>query len=107
MEKVDEEEGTPPVETSLLRSPSIKKTMVEHKIHLEDQKDDDTWDSCCLRVDRRAVMYFGQLSVILISMLFSMYQLIKISECSGQQAYLGLLTMLIGILAPTPSYSKK
>lgn len=84
-----------------------KIQMEDHKLELEDKKYENTWRSCCLVVDRRAVVYLSQMFVIVFAMGFSMYQLMSIHECNGQQAYLGLLTMLIGLLCPNPNYQKK
>jgi hypothetical protein len=82
--------------------PSIQSRVLEHKIDVENE--DNRWKSCCLDVDRRAVQYFSQLSIIAGTMIFCIYQLIEIPTCEGQQAYIGLLTMLIGILVPSPKF---
>ena len=36
----------------------------EHRFKIEDDKYKDTWVSCCMVLDRRAVMYFTQIAII-------------------------------------------
>ena len=99
----------PEVKEEILRgltneSPLVKNRILEHRIHMDDEHRKDTWTSCCLTLDRRAVHYFTQLSLIVVVMGFSIAQLIKIPEPEGQQVYLGLLTTLIGVLLPSPKF---
>jgi hypothetical protein len=105
MEVIKEEEIKE--EAKLVHSPSIEKKMFEHKIKVEDKEYENTWKSGCLTMDKRAVMYFSQLSVIVGIMGFSIYQLVNIPDCQGQQSYMGLLTLLIGLLLPNPKFSGK
>tara|TARA_R110000796_G_scaffold77688_3_gene173592 strand:+ start:487 stop:834 length:348 start_codon:yes stop_codon:yes gene_type:complete len=79
----------------------------EHRFKIEDDKYKDTWKSCCMVLDRRAVQYFTQISIIAGTMGFSIAQLYRNDTCEGQQTYLGLLTMLIGILIPNPKFNDK
>tara|TARA_R110000868_G_scaffold355510_2_gene617030 strand:- start:609 stop:950 length:342 start_codon:yes stop_codon:yes gene_type:complete len=93
--------------TVVHRSPSVDRRILEHRLKVEDEKYKDTWESCCLVMDRRAVQYFTQIVIIGSTMAFSIAQLYRIDTCEGQQAYLGLLTLLIGILIPNPKFNDK
>ena len=75
--------------------------VVRHKFELEDKEFDTTWKSCCITLDKRATIYFTQITIIVLVMVFSIYQLLSLSSCDSQQA-LGLLTMLIGLIIPNP-----
>ena len=75
----------------------------EHQISFEEKKYDDHWDSCCMRIDRRATRYFTQLGIALMIMIFCIVQLVRNDSCPGQQLYSGLLTTIIGIMLPSPS----
>ena len=77
---------------------------LQHEFKIEDEKNKNEWKSCCLVIDKRAVMYFTQIGIISGAMIFAIYQLINVEDCPSQQAYLGLLTMLIGILVPQPKF---
>jgi hypothetical protein len=79
--------------------------VLEHQIHVENEENKNTWTSCCVEVDRRAVVYFSQLAVLSGMMCFCIYQLVELPRCEDQAAYLGLLTLCIGILAPSPIFS--
>lgn len=81
--------------------------IIAHKLHMEDREYGDIWRSCCgLLIDRRLLTYLAQLLIIILIISFCIVQLIRLEECSGQQAYLGLLTLLIGILCPSPALVK-
>ena len=67
----------------------------------------DTWRSCCLSMDPRAVVYFTQMSIGVSVLLFAGSQLVRLEECPQQQAYLGLFTFVIGPLLPVPSAGKR
>ena len=66
--------------------------------------DNHTWKSLCLVVDRRAVQYFTQIFIITGMMAFCMFKLETDTSREAQQSYTGLLTLLIGILAPSPKF---
>jgi hypothetical protein len=82
-------------------SPSVLRRELEHKFHLEDVEVENTWRSCCLDVDKRAVKYFSQLGVGLLIIGFCMERLVTLED--DTQAYFGLLTFTVGILLPNPS----
>jgi hypothetical protein len=65
-----------------------------------------TWDSCCLRLDKRATIFFSQLSISILVMMFSTVQLVRLDDCESQQAYIGLLTLCLGVWLPQPSMAK-
>jgi len=67
-------------------------------------QDNNTWRSGCLTMDRRAVQYFTQVGVLTCVMGLCIYKLITDDTCVSQQAYTGLLTLTIGILAPSPKF---
>ena len=48
------------------------------------------WKSCCFELDRRAVKFFSQLTISLIVVIFSLYQL---HNDKNTDIYLSLLTM--------------
>ena len=68
---------------------------------------ENTWKSCCLLVDRRALLFFSQLFISCSVMGLCIYQLITHHDnCDSNQLYSGLLTMLIGIHLPAPKMRK-
>ena len=75
----------------------------------KDIENNDTvvWESCYLKVNVQAVVYFTQLVVMLIGITFSIYQIINLTTCAEQTPYFGLLTSLIGIFLPSPKLFKK
>ena len=62
-----------------------------------------TWQSCCLTIDPRAMVFISQMCVGIGVLVFAGAQLIRLEECPQQQAYLGLFTFVIGLLLPSPA----
>ena len=89
------------LENQMLETISEKK-----KIDLEERKFDNTWTSCCLRTDKRAVVFFSQLTISLIVIFFCVYQLIHVEECEAQSLYSSILTLVLGTFLPSPKISK-
>ena len=93
----------------VLNSPQLtssKKKMIDHEIKVQDEHYDNTWDSCCLTMDKRAVVFFFQMFIISGVMVFNIIQLIRLQECAHQVPYMSLLTFLIGVLIPNPKISQ-
>lgn len=65
------------------------------------------WKSCCLSADKSFVMYITQLSMILLVICFCIAQLVTKSDCATQTTYVGLLTLLVGLVIPSPAIRKK
>lgn len=78
----------------------------EKKIEIKRQEIelDNIYKSCCLQVDRRAVMFFTQLSFSIFVLGFSSWHLSKNDQdCNRTHLYTGLLTLILGWWAPAPS----
>ena len=79
----------------------------EVMLTVRNQPDDRTWKSCCLVINKYAVVFFAQLSITLIVMSFSIYMLLNSTSCEHDAMYSGLLSMCIGVWIKSPSISKK
>ena len=78
------------------------------KIEVVPANDSPTvWRSMCLTMDKNAVQYFTTIGIITGIMGFSIYKLSTNESCESQTAYMGLLTMMIGLVAPAPQFKKK
>jgi hypothetical protein len=73
---------------------------------INDEKE-TIWRSLCFRCDPKAIVFFSQLFVILLVMVFCMYQLITIKDVNEKQYYFGTLTFILGLLCPNPSIKRK
>ena len=96
-------------------SPGAEKRLV-HSIEVEDKRlavelrreeliADNVYKSCCLVIDRRAVLFFTQLAMSVATLVFSCWMLIRgeYLPCESSQLYVGLLTLILGWWAPAPS----
>ena len=58
------------------------------------------WQTCCgSKLDKRAVQFFSQLTISLMVMIFSLYQLHREKD---KEIYLSLLTMILGVYVEAP-----
>ena len=76
------------------------------KIDVVPTESPTMWRSMCLTMDKNAVQYFTTIAIICGIMGFCIYKLSTDESCAGQTAYMGLLTLLLGILSPSPAFKK-
>jgi hypothetical protein len=74
---------------------------LERKLEVEN-----TWNSCCLKTDRRAVIYFTSFSLSASVLVLCIYQLLTKDDCNSNQLFLGLLTFILGVYFPNPKIQK-
>jgi hypothetical protein len=103
------EHGSPILES--IRLHHTKKDLEELKEAVEIERRvidvENEWKSCCLVVDRRAVLFFSQLSISLIVLTLCVYNLVVHHDsCDSNQLYTGLLTMIIGVWIDAPKMRK-
>ena len=82
----------------------LKPSVSQHKIQVKEQEDDPRliWNSCCLKTDRQAVVYFGQLSFSFAVLAFSGAMLVVADgDCNKSSPYIGLISFLLGKLLST------
>jgi len=89
----------------------LKDVVEIEKAVLENERkgldNENKWTSCCITMDKRAVLFFSQLSISVSIMGLCIYQLIThYDDCDNNQLYSGILTMLIGIHLPAPKLRK-
>ena len=65
------------------------------------------WRSCCVEIDRDAVVYITGFSLITATMSFCFFQLVNLKDCHSQQAYLSVLTLILGVLLPSPMIKRR
>ena len=83
----------------------IEKAVLENERKVLDNE--NKWTSCCITMDKRAVLFFSQLGISVSIMGLCIYQLITHHDnCDSNQLYSGILTMLIGIHLPQPKLRK-
>ena len=92
--------------TDIPKSHSLVKLEMEHKIDIEQKQQENTWRSCCYDLNKNAVQYFTTISIIVGIMVLCIYKLSTNQSCENQTAYMGLLTLLLGILTPSPVFKK-
>lgn len=71
-----------------------------------ERSEPTTWRSLCLIADKEAVVYLSTFIAISGVIVFCCYQLTHLTDCHSQNAYIGLLGTIIGILLPSPVMKK-
>ena len=89
------------------KSPSLMKLEMAHKIQMAEKEQENTWKSCCYNVNKDAVQYFTTIFIICGIMIFCIFKLTTDSSCEVQTAYMGVLTLLLGLVSPSPVFKKK
>jgi len=79
-----------------------KEIILINEDQLDNKINTSEWQSACLTVDKQMVEYLTKLTISLMIIGFCMMKLIQDTSCESQQAYLGLLTLVIGVWLPTP-----
>ena len=65
------------------------------------------WRSCCVELDKQAVVYFAQITIGVAVLAFSAVQLLRSNfECNQSAPYLGLISFIIGTYVPKSSSSR-
>jgi hypothetical protein len=69
----------------------------------EDTNTDNHWNTCCGKTsDRRLLQFIASLSISLLVLIFSAYQLSQHLDCASEQVYIGLVTLIIGFWVKSP-----
>lgn len=70
--------------------------------------DDVRWRSCCFGdVNKEAMVFFTQIIILFCFLCFCCFQLIAVDSCEGQQLYSSLVTLVLGILCPSPRIKRR
>ena len=65
------------------------------------------WRSCCITTDKNMIIYFSQMSITIIILVFSSIQLIKSEyDCNKSAPYLSLISFILGKLLSSISTTK-
>lgn len=94
-------------------TPAMLERTLDHKIEIENKQQErdlekvgNTWSSCCFDIDRRACIFVTQMMTLAMIMTFCITQLVRLDKCDSDQ-YLGILTLCIGVIIPSPIIKKQ
>lgn len=65
------------------------------------KNDDEKWDLCCSTVYKLEIVFFTQITFILLLSVFSMIQIVN--NAPYIELYFSILSTCIGIVIPSPS----
>ena len=83
------------------------KELIQHQIAVQDDErkfnHDNTYKSCCLTIDKRALNYFTQAFFSGSIIIFCIAMLSMNTDCDTFSRYSPLLTFVIGVWVPNPT----
>ena len=104
------ESPSPPQTPRRLRPAPLQRqpsAVIAHQIAVDDDErayqHKTTWKSCCLLLDKRATIFFAQLTFSLIIVGFCVGMLISNQDCPTFSRWSPLLVLILGVWLPQPS----
>ena len=90
----------------LTREDTMFRKAEEVNLNIHEKKSiveiDNTFKSCCLTMDRRALSFFTTLGISLIIISFCIVQLLSAESCEETNTWIALLMFVIGIWIKSP-----
>ena len=84
----------------------LKPSFVQHQIDVDNEnikfEHDNTYKSCCLTIDKRALNFFTQAIFSGAIIEFCITMLSTNTDCPTFSRYSPLLTFIIGVYLPNP-----
>lgn len=86
----------------LPKDKELAKIVLQHNVDIEDkqieiERENRAWKSCCFNLHPASTKFFGKLTVSLIIIALSSYQLItNVNNCSVQIGYSSLISLTLG-----------
>lgn len=80
---------------------SLKDEMI-HKLKLENERYENTYTSCCLRSDKRALEFFLKSFVIFSVLAFAMLMSLFTEDVSERNAFINIVILILGTFLPSP-----
>jgi hypothetical protein len=81
-------------------NPLVQPESTESKRDVIDRR--VLWKSCCLVLDKRALLFFSQLFISGLIISFTIGMLLTNQDCDTFSRYSPLLTLIIGVWLPQP-----
>ena len=83
---------------------TVRERIIDMNIHQEEKKVqlENTWQSCCITLDKRATVFFSTLTISFMIIIFCIYQLTRGLSCEESNSYMSLLTFVVGVWVRQP-----
>ena len=83
--------------TNVSRDPEAKSECKSE--HVEEKSVDHVWESCCLKMNSKCIIYSGQILVSVLVLGLCTYMLIlSDGDCNRSSSYINLIAFLLGKL---------
>ena len=71
------------------------------------RNDSGLWRTGCFILDRECTFFATRATFSLVVIFFCVFQLITKVDCNSQSLYIGVLTTIMGVWLPAPSFPNK
>ena len=78
------------------------KGLVERSRSQVEWEHKNMWQSCCITLDKRATLFFSQLLISVIIVVFCVSMLVYNQDCATFSRYSPLITFMVGVWLPQP-----
>ena len=85
---------------------NMKKEEQIHHLELENERYQNTYESCCLKIDKRALEFFLKSFVIFSVLIFAMLMSVYTENVSERNAFINIVILILGCFLPSPSIKK-
>lgn len=84
-----------------LDMPTLERVSSVDIKHIEDLSQ---WNTCCCeqKTDSRLIRFIAQYLILLLVFVFCLTMLYRSETCEDTTGYLSLLSLLLGIIVPSP-----
>jgi hypothetical protein len=87
-------------------SPQLAARRLEHQIEIERKRGevevDNSYQLCCMRSDRRILLFIVQVLIAVFILGFSFYKLSHGNSCELNTVYITLIGTIVGFFLPNP-----
>jgi hypothetical protein len=107
MKSPKDEEKRPASEELLLELPRLTEARSAERVRsLAAQHSEVLWRSCCAEMDSRALLFFSQLVISLVVLLFAIYEIATLPDAAERSWSEMTATFIIGVWLPSPRANK-
>ena len=81
----------------------LPRRVLQTELKLERARSEVLWRSCCAEMDSRALLFFSQLVISLVVLVFSIFEIATLPDAEWAKM---TATFIIGVWLPSPRANK-
>lgn len=95
-------------EVNFITDNSILERRIDLEIKQQDMEMEYNWRSCLCnkKTDSRLLKYGTTMFILFVIICFCMFKLEQAETCDETTTYIALLTLILGLIFPSPTFKK-